>query len=933
MLQDKSESASPMLAAAACAKVQPSKHRFPTFNNPKPKAAPVIPAGEGFHPARFLTPGWQGDSLSSKVSGRYVRLVETLQNDVLRHLTQQDFNRSLKMNIYSEFLAYAKDRGLHCAELDDLSRFWNCVRKDASERHVDLTRFLELFASRVAVITLFKLRFIRVLSMQTGIEATARTAHNPNHWLSQVFRSGTRFELKARVMESNVFSWYRPGEEFASLMTEWMQNSADITIAELVKLTSPKVQDEDNSKIYSHALSQLNFGLFLNSLLINFPLWAESHEPQSASKFLTPDELEIISCKYSGDFMESLALSHWLAQHNNKSLKWDQVLCPDFKGKEFDSGLFLKMLNELQFITFLAEVAHLQEQEPVDFISKVMGHHFQNRKNAAGSRSSALLETPFSTSTYDRSILNLCQLPKNNPYHWMMTQIDEQLATLKPGGWLFVLASKNLFAPSQRERLEGVLQNLELKAVFDMEGVKGKGEMGHWLYVLRRRQRPATKDARETVSWFRFTADMQSFHDFADITELLRGFYLSHLEEAPTMWQQDWGRDFRLEYFQDVLMDGHMMHSTSEDQTRVTHPRFFKSLMANCVPLDTVFELRPMNPEEWQSPNNMGLGLRREGGTFLMVDLRDQGNTALSLHPVSTFRAVYYENGSSFCQYFLIAPKHQGMDPNVLRKYFASKVGHQIINLTFNGSVTKVKGQLAKMLVPKWFVRGEFLPETLHSTLEMFRWSAEKLIATDPQELTDRLRVFRHTAPGLFPRYACDVLGALVVFEQTLQTLTTQLADPRLGTQVNFHNPALQTALGQLKAAPLFHPTHPDVYAEFIQGTETADLEAPLTKVELRLQVEGDLKTWFLEVFNDKRPVLRLHSDEELLLFAQFVLQMAQGRPLGQVLRALRLPGLMEMREIVRECRAQQQIFAKLLQETGHFLEESFRTHLLPEHG
>lgn len=907
-----------------------TKNKFPTFNSHRAIKMPVSQeVSQGFQPARFLTQGWRGESLPSKTSSRYIRLVDTLKNDVIRLMSTQEFNRSLKLGIYNEFIAYANNQNLHCTEFDDLSRFWQSVRAEVSERPATLTRFLDIFASRVAVITLFKLRFIKVLAREAHLEAGCRSAHNPNHWLSQVFRSGTRFELKARVMESNIFSWYRPGEEFSTQMSEWMSNAGDISIAELVKLTSPRVQEENANRIYSHALSHLNFGLFLNSLMINFPLWVESKETNTTQKFLTPDDLEIISCKYSGDYMESLALSHWLAQHNNKELKWDQVLCPDFKGKEFDSGLFLKMLNELQFITFLAEISPYQQQEPVAFISKVMGCHYQNRKGANPARLGTL-ETPFSTSTYDRSIVNLTHLPKNNPYHWMMAQLDEQTATLKNGGWMFVLASKSLFAPSQRERLDGVLQNLELKAVFDMEGVKGKGEMGNWLYIFRKRQAPPT-EARESVSWFRFTADMQSFQDFSDITELLRGFYLSHLEETPTLWQQDWGQGFRLEFFQDAIMNGHLIHSTNEDQSRVTHPRFFKALLSSSVPLDTVFEIRPMDPEEWNSPTNMGLGLRREGATFLMVNLRSSEETRLSLHPVSTFRAVYFENGSSLCQYFIIAPRHQGMDPNVLRKYFESQVGRQIINLTFNGAVTKVKGQLAKMLVPKWFARGDFLPENLQTTLEMFRWDSNKLTATHPEELNQRWTHFRQSANGIFPRYACDVLSSLAAFEQTLQTLTTELADPRLAQKINFENPALQAGLATLKAYPLVKPGHPDIYVDFVPGIEEGDLEKPVTRIELRGQVEGDLKTWFIEIFNESRPVVRLHSDEELLLLTQFILNMTKGRPVGHVLKALRLPSLTDVRSVVQEARAQQQVFATLLTNTRSFLEESFRTQLMGE--
>ncbi|MBY0517657.1 MAG: hypothetical protein K2P81_12145 [Bacteriovoracaceae bacterium] len=921
------------LADSIKSKALKSKSKFPTFNN-GPKTlmkSPADTACTDFSPEKFLTQGWRGDSLPSKISGGYLRLEQRIQLDVLKLLKTQQFNRSLKMRIYSEFLAYAKDRGMHCPELDDLTSFWTLTHLEASEQPAALSKFLDIFASRVAVITLFKMRFISVLAKQTGLTATSKEARNPNHWLSQIFQVGTKRELKSQVLESNVFSWYRPGEEFTAALDDWMENAGKISITELVKITSPRVQDDQTGKVYSHALSHLNFGLFLNSLLINLPLWAESREPEIHNKFHTPDELEIISCKYSGDYMESLALSHWLAQYNNKHLKWDQVLCPDFKGKEFESGLFMKMLNELQFMTFLAEISDSQNQEPVNFISKIMSCHFQNRKSATPQRGLLGLETPFSTSTYDRTVLNLTHLPKNNPYHWMMGQLDEQLETLKTGGWLFVLASKSLFAPSQRERLQGVLQNLELKAVFEMDGVKGKGELGSWLYAFRRRSKAPSLDQKESVSYFRFTADMESFHEFSDITELLRGFYLSHLEDTPAMWQQEWGRGFRLEFFQDAILDGHLIHSMNEDQSRVTHPKFFKALISSCIPLDTVFELRHLDPEEWQASNAMGIGLRREGATFLMVDLRQQGDTRLSIHPVSTLRSIYYENGSSLCQYFLIAPKHNGMDPNVLRKYFESAVGRQIVNLTFNGSTTKVKGQLSKMLVPKWFSRGEFLPESLKSTLEMFRWNAEKLIATHPQELQERLNMFCQTGNGLFPRYACDVLSSLVEFEQTLEQLTTQLSDSRLSSKVNFENPSLQESLGALKAYPLLQPAHPDVYVEFIQSLEAIDLNSPVTKIELRAQVEGDLKTWFLEIFNDKKAVLRLHSEEELLLFGQFILQMCHGRPLGMVLKAIRLPALSEVKNLVQQARAQHKIFGTLLSETSKFLEESFRQQLILE--
>lgn len=920
------------VAFSAPVSVPAVRSKFPSFlNRRRPVRAQVESAvAQGFCPASFLTPGWTGSSLPTKQSNRYVKLVEALREDVRERLTTHEFNRSLKLGIYNEFMAYAHDRGLHTPGLEEVAGLWLALRQPPESRAAELNTFLDLYCSRVAVITLFKLRFIRTLARAAGLETGPKAVSNPNHWLSQVFQVGTKNELKARVMESNVFSWYRPGECMADALVHWISDSNDLCITELIKLTSPWVQ-ESAGRVFSHALSHINFGLFLNSLLINFPLWVETWDPTSMPKY-TNDELEIISCKYSGEFLESLAHSHWLAQENNKEMKWDQILCPDFKGPEFEAGPFMKMLNELQFLTFLAEVAQFQGSAPVSFISRIMASHFQNRKGARAKTGLGGFDDAFLSSTYDRVILNLSQLPKNNPYHWILGQIDAETKNLKPGGYLFVMAGKDLFVSSQKDRLSQVLAGLELKAVMDMDQLKGKGELSSWLYVFRRRTSsaiPLHSSGREAVAWFRFTAEMNSFHDFAEITEVLRGFYLSHLSEMPALWQHEWQEKFRLEFFQDALIDGHLIHSAHEDQSRITHPRFFKSLLETSVPLDSVFDLRQIDPEEWSTPGSMGnsLGLRREGATFLVVDFRDPMGVQAELFPADTFRSVYYERGGSQCHYFLVAPRRLGMDPNILRKYFASTVGRQLLGLTFGGG-NKVKGQLGKMLVPKWFLRGEFLPEQLWPTLEHFRWDADQLSATHPEDLAARFRHFKQMSGKLFPRYACDVMGALVGFENTLSNLLQQLEDPRLGTQVNFSNPMVQKPLSRLGTQPLM-PRHADVFMEFVPGLTPQDLEMPLGKVELRAQVEGDLRTWFLDIFSAKQACVRLHSDEEMLLLAQYILQSAQGVELGRVLRALRLPMLAELKPIVGHTIKQRRVFAELITETGQFIDECFRVQFM----
>ena len=194
------------------------------------------------------------------------------------------------------------------------------------------------------------------------------------------------------------------------------------------------------------------------------------------------------------------------------------MLCPDFKGQEFTSGVFAKICNELQFLTFLANKAEHQNEKPIEYICKIMGGHFRNRKNTSPRQGLLLEDNPFYSSTYDRVVLNLCHFPKNNPQHYLMTQILDQVKYLKNNGYLFVLSNKKLFVPSLRERLEPVLKELKVEAIFDLDNVKGKGELGSYIYIFRKRHMPVNS-AKQLCSYFRVSADLRSFGEFSSITE------------------------------------------------------------------------------------------------------------------------------------------------------------------------------------------------------------------------------------------------------------------------------------------------------------------------------------------------------------------------------------------------------------------------------
>ncbi len=786
------------------------KGRFPTFTNlPKRIPPPHFNIGDKFSPLHCFVPGWKGDSLSSKAVHKFEKLMSSVQEDIKNELFKtKDFPRTIKIGLYNEFLSYAESLGLHFNELDDLGKFWGLIDPEKMEDVPNFAEFIDVYTNRVATITFLKLRFIASLLDRCGIELSDKALLYPTSFLSQIFKKGSQTELNSRALESNLYSWYRPSESMKETMRELMFISKDLALTEISKNVSIKTQvNQDKQRLYSHALSHLSMGLFLNSLQINFPMWLETVEGSSLPVHSMEEE-QIISCKYFGDYLESLSLSHWLAQDNNKHFKWDQILCPDFKGLEFISGTFTKICNELQFLTFLVYKAENQGYKPIEWICKIMGGHFRNRKNTVQKQSLLLEDNPFYTSTYDRVVLNLCHFPKNNPQHFLMTQIMEQVKYVKQNGYLFVLSSKKLFVPSLRERLEPILRELKVEAIFDLENVKGKGELGNYVYIFRKK--PQHQVEKQLCSYFRVSVDLNVFQDFASITEHLRTFYLSHLENFPSMTQVEFPDSFRLEYYQEALVNGMLIHSTSEDSSRITHPNYFKGLLDACVPLDTLFEIKPLTEEKKFQEGSFNLGPVRDVAYFLVVDFRES-EVKLELHPMDTFRSIYSDYGVTLCSYFQLSAKIAGLNPNILRNYFQTAVGKQVTNLSFTGGPNLVRGSLGKFLVPKFLTETESLPDHLAHAFKLLDMDEQELLEASAPAVAKSFNHIDQITRDLFPRYACEILSRFSKLERTLKSLVWKMDDSRYGQKVSFQNPLIQSKLETTPTKPLY-PNNDDIF-------------------------------------------------------------------------------------------------------------------------
>jgi hypothetical protein len=906
----------------------PKRSRFPSFSYRANTQARLPELSDRFSPLHCFVPGWKGDSLQSKTVMKFDRLLIIIQQDVKNELFKtKDFPKSIKQGLYNEFLSFAENAGLHFEGLEDLSRFWQSIDPLRLAEDQALQDFVDIYANRVATITFFKLRFISSLLDSCGIALTDKALLYPTSFLSQIFKTGSQTELKCRALESNLYSWYRPHEGMKEVMKELLQVSQELNITEITKNVSLKTQPtQDQQKIYSHALSHVGFGLFLNSLQVNLPLWLETIEAREVPQG-SLDQERVISCKYAGDYLESLSLSHWLAQENNRHFRWNEILCPDFKGREFFSGTFTKICNELQFLTFLAQKSKTQGEPAITYICRIMGDHFKNRKNSHTRASLLLEDNPFYTSTYDRVMLNLCHFPKNNPQHFLMTQILDQVQFLKPDGYLFVVSSKKLFVPSLSDRLAPVLNELKTEAIFDLDQIKGKGELGSYIYVFRKKR--GNEEDKQLCSYFRISANLESFQQFSKVTEHLRTFYLSNLDEAPTMSRLDFPDTFEIEYFQEAIVNGLLIHSTNEDSGSITHPSYFKGLLENCVPLEKLFEIRSLSHQENNSQeNSLNLGLKRDLNYFLVVDFR-QPNVALELHPMEIYRSIFSDYGQARCSYFQLMPKIQGINPNILRNYFKTTVGQQVAHLTFTGGPSMVKGSLSKFMVPKFFMETETLPDHLRLGLKTLDVTENELLESSPETV---LKTFNHIdqiTRDLFPRYACEILSRFSQLERTLESLIWKMDDGRYGQKISFNNPVIEAKLVQ-RPTRLLYPGNEDVFVEIVAAGPN-DLHLSLTQTQLQISHEGDLKLYSLDLMSEDQTIVRLHSDEIMLLFIQYILNEARGVSLSKLLRAIHLPALSDLKEVIDSTQNFKSIYQDLLNRTQKAMMDAYRLHVTPK--
>lgn len=866
---------------------------------------------------QYFVPGWTGESLISKNVKEFKVLLEVLKNDAYHSLkSRQTFPKKHIQQFFEEFISLSHFLNLNLSNLDSAQTFWEQLRSGESENEKELDLFCHILSYRIAVIFLLKARFIITLNFHTGKKFNIRDVVYPLGYLGKFFKSASSTELKSKAFEQNIYSWYKPSERFNERLNKFNTYCLELTITDIIKTVSIGSERILKAKTdYSHSLSHKQFGLFLNNLLINFPLWLESLRKKNQKKFTTQSGVEIISCKYQGDNVESLSLSHWLAQDSNKHLKWEQILCPDFTSDDTFNGSYLNIINEIQFLTFLADISKEQGLDAKTYISQVANSHLNNRKNAkTPQRNFFSLEQSSTELTYDRVIVNLSQYPKNNPHHFVFTQLTRSLEELKNDGYVYLLTSKKLFIPSQKDKVEALLQDLKLEGVFNFEELKGKGEVANFLYIFKKKNPLLPKENKNTKECcynFRFSAELESFHNFRDLSELIQNFYIDNFKDLPPLYQKHTTQT-RLEFFQDAIANGQLIHSSSKDTKNITHPHFFERLMKTCHPLSYFYEIQPVDFDKQEEPAEESLfdfssSFKKDTSEFcLIVDKRNRDNIKIEMIHSSTLEAVSYEYGHVLCSYFYIYPKWPGLSDQTIAAFLCSNIGQQIVQLTFSNEIRKTKGNLSKILIPSFFQKAKKLPAHLKESFNLLSIQGQDLLTIHPSELEKRYIQLSGFIDAMADEYPAEFLESYTQFGKAVEKCLDIIGHSRNKSKVNFSNPLFKTPLLLSKKYSIY-PDNQDIYVEF-NSSQIEEIHRPLTKAKKTKQ--GD--DWKLELIHQDETVITLHSEENMLSFIEFILTKLAGCPISKIIQSVQAPRLSDLNNIFDSHMAQLKTFEKL---------------------
>ncbi len=887
---------------------------------------------ENFCPLGFFVPGWNGENLISKEILKFEKVINELVIDAKNQfLNTERFSKTQKSLIYNEFIKFLNNQKHEQVKIKDLDDFWEQVAfKNYSPFKNILENFIESYCKRLVVVYLLKVRFILTLCSHTNINFSISSLINPSSFLSKVFKKGGTLEVESEALQQNQYSWYRPSENFHNLICQISEFLVTLKQSQIIKSLSIK------STNYSHSLSHGAFGELLSRLFINFPKWIESDEknffPFTAVN-TEKENFQVLDCKFEGDYLSSISQAYWIAQNYFLGQKkWDTIMAPHFFSENYNEGCFLKLCHELQFMIFLIHIAKEETLDPIQFIGKT--YRKKKESSEQSNRQMSIFENTdekVKKNAYKRILINLSQLPKKNPHHFLIQKVNKSLDSLHKDGFLYVLSNQNLFVPSQSEKVEQLLSKVKLETFINMEPLKGRGEIPQHLYIFTLRKDLSLNNHihKETVSTFRWSGELNQFQEMKGFVEEFRSFLIEKGPNLKSMYRKELRDENSFEYYQDAILDGKFLNSGLTDSDNITHPNFFKNLTKSCYPLDYFFIIDSINNNDVKNaPTSDLLGIKfKQYDSFpyvLIINYSSTKNIKVEIINSSSLRAKQDQYGNAFFQYFGITPKIKDLDLDIFREFFNDKIGHQVIQLSLSGGMRKLKSKLKSLLVPKFFINTNYPTLINDEYLNTLQLNEEEILQRDPEELKNKYFSAISNIQNLsktYPSFAIQNLSNSKSF--LLKAIDSFQGQRGQMNDIPFNNPVLKKPLLSLKSTAL-NQGHPDIYIDFL-STDMNSLNGKIEKIESKTE---DNKT-FIEIYSSGTPCVRLYTDDVLCAFLSFILNNTIGHNLFQILNLIKVPRSNELSQIISDYQKRVTSLIDVKEKCSNVIAETFRIQII----
>jgi hypothetical protein len=763
---------------------------------------------EQHYVTKYLNPGWSGKSLCSKNYFKALSFLQTLQGDLFYTLKNEVFPPKHLKLIYNEYKNYFIPKEGTCLSIDQFS----FQLKNLGQENALLNDFANYYSARLVMQYFLQLRLLKTIYQKLQISENMKELLSPPLALNKIFAKGTSKELKAKCLETNQYSWYRPAEVRLPQVTMLFNLSNLLSFPETLKLLHA-LQKQQSHEQYSHALSHLGIGLLVNCLQVNLPKW---YKNQVTTSQVSHQSISIESSLYVGDFLEELSVSHWIAQENNSHFKWDEILCPHFAQYNLELSPFEFFYNELQQLQLLCEIQPHYNVPLLEFITHVF-HRWQKNVYSQQQTEFFLENTPVNANThFDRVILSYLQGNKNNTHHGLIQKIQNALSHIKEDGYLLVLTNQNLYLPSQSHKILNLFKSLTPICTIDLSQIKGKGESPDFIYVLRKKIGIEVNNNSSAInSTFRFSGNLHSFQSFCHIPEELNKFFQRFIKQTPTIFQNnshDHEAGIQFDFYQSPIINGVQVYSNDNDSHQVTHPQFLKKLLYNTMPLNYFFHITLLDSRElmdskpsWSFEQKLPLaregevGIQDDNNLILILDLKEVHLPKISLTTPQRIKEKIQEFGLSECYYYRLVPKFKSVNLTLFNLFIDSKIGKQIAGISLVGNKNQVRSKINSLLVPAFIIENSFRTNSLNlnnlpevkNYLEAIQFNNLSL-----NELAQNLQTLSE-----YQSLLSDVISKSKV----------ELAHWK---EIDFNTPSIRNSLFQMKLVPIY-PHNQELNIEF----------------------------------------------------------------------------------------------------------------------